>query len=1018
MFKRFRFNKIRTKLLVVVLITTIPVYIIAIGYLSYNLRKISLRDTKKFVDSYAKEYANYIKADLNVEINYTRILADAFIGYQKLGDAEKTLLHKNMLSNAIKRHSKILAIYVHFDRKRIDAEWKKFHGRFRYTFYRHKNNIVYRVDTMDIDSEPKNKSFYKQKMNPQEIIEDPYLCTYTKKKEDEILETTVLSPIIDNGTFIGRVGIDIAIERFMEIITKVKPFEGSYGFLISNNGSFVAHPSTNNVGKLFSEIYPRVTHQNNVLYKVANGEAFNFEAISNETKQLCYFSFAPIYIGGAKTPWSFAVVVPINIIVKEANATFIRTLLIGLFGLILIAIIIWLMANNMANPIIRTTKAIKTISRGEIDHVEQLPAKSKDEIGQMEKALNNLVNGLTETAKFAEQIGKGNLEVTFSPLSDNDILGTSLLEMRDSLAIAKHEEEKRREEEEKRNWATNGLAFFADILRKNNDDLRELSHNIISGIIKYLNINQGGLFLLNDDNSTNPYLELYACFAYDRRKFLEKKIEIGEGLIGGCYIEQKTLYLRHLPQNYIYITSGLGEIPPTSLLIVPLKFNETAYGVIELASLIEFEPYQIQFVEKIAENIAATISSVKINLKTAQLLRQSQAQAEQMRSQEEEMRQNLEELHATQEEMARKSAETDGIMNGINSTLAIIEFSSEAEILNINKIALHLLNKDSNEIIGCKHKDILPANYIENGRYQKLWNALLEGYAQTEIIQYITPIGTVWTKETFTPILNLSGIVVKVMSFMVDVTEQKVLEERIQSQLHQAQELEHEMRHTIDELHTMQEEIAYKEMERKGILEALNFSTNMVEYDLDGKITFVNNAYLSLLNMNANDVIGTHHNYKMQFSENQLREYQQFWEDLRNGIHKKEINKVDLGNKVIWLLETYTPIKNKESKVFKVLKIAIDITESKKIEQELYQQTEEIKAQREELRQNMEEFASIQDDYHSKTKQLERLQEELKMKTTKLEAASSKIEELQDQYKIKEKNLREEIERLRKLAKK
>lgn len=1018
MFNKFRFTKIRTKLLVVVLITTIPVYIIAIGYLSDNLRKISLRDTKKFVDSYAKEYANYVKADLNVEINYTQILADAFIGYTRLNDVEKRLLHKNMLFNAIKKHPNILAIYVHFDRRKVDSEWKKFHGRFRYTYYRHKNNIVYRLDTVDIDGEPKNKSFYKQKLKPQELIENPYLCTYTKKKEDEILETTVLSPIIDNGVFIGRVGIDIAIERFMEIIVKVKPFEGSYGFLLSNDGSFVAHPNTPNVGKLISEIYPGITHQNNVLYKVAHGEAFNFTAISNETKELCYFSLAPIYIGKAKTPWSFAVVVPINVIIKEANETFVRTLLIGLFGLILIAVIIWLMANNMANPIIRTTKAMKIIARGEIDNIEQLPAKAKDEIGQMESALNSLVNGLKETAQFAEQIGKGKLEVTFTPLSDNDILGTSLLEMRDSLAIAKLEEQKRREEEEKRNWATNGLALFADVLRKNNDNLKELSHNVISGIIKYLNINQGGLFLVNDDNTIKPYLELYSCFAYDRRKFLQKKIEVGEGLIGGCFIEQKTIYMRNLPVNYIYITSGLGETPPSSLLIVPLKFNETAYGVIELASLKEFEPFQIEFIEKIAENIAATISSVKINIKTAELLRQSQAQAEQMRSQEEEMRQNLEELHATQEEMARKSSETDEIMNGINSTLAIIEFSNDEEILHANKNAQQLLNKNSNELIGFKHKDILAPTYIESGRYLKLWNALLEGYSQTEVFQYQTNSGTVWTKETFTPILNLNRFVTKVMSFILDVTEQKILEERIQNQLHQAQDLEREMRHTIDELHSIQEEITNKDIERKGVMEALNFSTNMVEYDLDGKITFINNAYLSLLNMNANDVVGTHHNYRMQFTENQLREYQQFWEDLRNGIHKKEINKIDLGNKVIWLLETYTPVKNNINKVFKVLKIAIDITESKKIEQELFQQTEEIKAQREELRQNMEEFASIQDDYHTKTKQLERLQEELKMKTTKLEAANSKIEELQDQYKIKEKALREEIERLRKLAKK
>jgi transcriptional regulator with GAF, ATPase, and Fis domain len=136
-------------------------------------------------------------------------------------------------------------------------------------------------------------------------------------------------------------------------------------------------------------------------------------------------------------------------------------------------------------------------------------------------------------------------------------------------------------------------------------------------------------------------------------------VAYGQGLAGQCALEKETIYLAEVPADYVHITSGLGQAPPRTILVVPLLHNGDVYGVLEMASFQAFAPHQVAFVEKVAESIAGALANIAVNDQTRRLLEQSQQLAESMKSQEEELRQNQEELQATQEEMRRRQEELE-----------------------------------------------------------------------------------------------------------------------------------------------------------------------------------------------------------------------------------------------------------------------------------------------------------------------------------------------------------------------
>lgn len=717
-------------------------------------------------------------------------------------------------------------------------------------------------------------------------------------------------------------------------------FNNSDIFCVDQYGKILMHRE--NEGRNIADVY----YFKAMLNAAPNPIEYTFKIRQKEYTIWLYYqynSYARCYVGLAyDTKYLF-----------ENDLRRLQLLLLLLMGIT--AILTFFIFNIIIRRyIIQPTKiavhGLKNLAKGVL--IEKIHYHRKDEIGEMIDSVNTVVNGLKETSTFASEIGNGNLNIEYKPLSSEDVLGNSLLNMRENLIKAKTEEELRKIEDQKRSWATHGLAMFADILRNTNNDLKELSFSIIKNLVGYLKINQGGIFIINDDNDNEHFLELVACYAYDRNKFMQRNIKIGEGLVGTCFLEQKTIYLKEIPKDYIFITSGLGSEIPSTLLIVPMKINEDIFGVIELASFDQFKQHEIEFAEKLAESIASAISNVKINNRTSMLLEKSQQQAEEMRAQEEEMRQNMEELTATQETLAEKERlqkrEIDNLLSQLTEAtenlrkqesqfMQLFEnliapsaiCTAEGIIEKANFALLHVLEIGVNDVIGKTIITFISGEYIY--QFQQLLNQLTITKNNASISSQEIVIKA--AQNQLLP-ANLSINLVSINGqnkFFITFNEKhqrdntdkiKLLNEKLFQAFKQVEQLQ-------SELHSREQDLA-------GKLSAINQFMFYAEFDTDANVLKINNLFASNLGYNIEEIIGKPHQILVDEITTKTLEYQFFWNELRGGLPQTGEYKLKRkDNSEMLLYGTYSPVFNNEGKTQKILLLAEDITIEKQQDNDL-----------------------------------------------------------------------------------
>ncbi len=427
---------------------------------------------------------------------------------------------------------------------------------------------------------------------------------------------------------------------------------------------------------------------------------------------------------------------------------------------------------------------VKEMSEGNLP--EKIPA-TQDELNDTITGTNILIDNLSQVKRFAEDVGAGHFDSQVVVFNNEGLLGKSLAQMRRSLKDVA-------EKDKVRNWTTEGIAKFADILRQSNSNLEGLCYTVVCELIKYLDANQGALFLL-DKQGDEEVLDMKACYAYGRQKFINKTVRIGEGMVGQVYLERESVLLTEIPQNYLNITSGLGGAQPRSIMIVPLMLNESVKGILELASFHVFRQQDLYLVEKIASSIASTVGSVRIAEETNRLLTESLMNGEQLQAQEEEMRQNMEEMQTIQEQMQRQAKEMSKTQESLvlekSMFLVLMENmpdrltykDNDCKIIRVNSSKAVRFKEKPEEMIGKTDFDYFPTEHAQRAMDQEK-ELLRIGLPMMDIQEKVVfPDGEVMYNNTSSiPFKNEKGEIVGSFCMTKDITHTKITEAQVASQ--------------------------------------------------------------------------------------------------------------------------------------------------------------------------------------------------------------------------------------------
>jgi hypothetical protein len=354
--------------------------------------------------------------------------------------------------------------------------------------------------------------------------------------------------------------------------------------------------------------------------------------------------------------------------------------------------------NNMTNTLATFADQVTTVARevgveGRLGGQANVPGAAgtwKDLTGNVNLLAANLTTQVRAIAEVATAVTKGDLTRSVQVEARGEVA-----ELKDNINTMIGNLRLTTDRNTEQDWLKTNLARFTNMLQGQRD-LTTVGRMLLSELAPLVGAQHGVIYQVQIDGEDTA-LKLLSAYADDVSNGYSAHLELGEGLIGQCARDARTMFITEMPSSVVPISSGLFRAPPRNAIVLPVSFEGQVKAVIELASLGAFTDLQMSFLEQLTTSIGIVLNSIEATMQTEGLLKQSQQLATELQTQQRELQQTNEQLEQKAQQLADRNVEVEAKNQEIEQARRAVE-EKATELALTSKYKSEFLANMSHEL--------------------------------------------------------------------------------------------------------------------------------------------------------------------------------------------------------------------------------------------------------------------------------------------------------------------------------
>jgi signal transduction histidine kinase/AmiR/NasT family two-component response regulator/HAMP domain-containing protein len=316
--------------------------------------------------------------------------------------------------------------------------------------------------------------------------------------------------------------------------------------------------------------------------------------------------------------------------------------------------------NSMTDTLRTFADQVSTVARevgieGKLGGQAKVPGAAgtwKDLTDNVNQLAGNLTSQVRAIAEVSTAVTKGDLTRKISVEAQGEVAALSD-NINQMIANLRDTTDKNMEQD----WLKTNLAKFSGMMQGQRS-ITAVAQLIMSELTPLVGARHGTFFMMEGE-ADQATLNLIASYAFTERKSVANRYRLKEGLVGQCAFEKKRILLNRIPDDYIAISSSLGEAKPATVIVLPVLFEGELKAVIELASFDTFSQNYLNFLDQLMDSIGVVLNMIASTMRTEELLQELKRSNAELEAQANELEEKakLLEVKNQEVELASRSLE-------------------------------------------------------------------------------------------------------------------------------------------------------------------------------------------------------------------------------------------------------------------------------------------------------------------------------------------------------------------------